>query len=37
MVATEVSHLAQRSATAAKESKELIQNSVLRVRIGAGL
>lgn len=34
VVATEVRNLAQRSATAAKESKELIQNSVQRVRAG---
>ena len=37
VVATEVRNLAQRSATAAKESKEQIQNSVEKVRIGAEL
>jgi len=35
VVATEVRNLAQRSATAAKESKELIQTSVQKVRVGA--
>jgi methyl-accepting chemotaxis protein len=35
VVATEVRNLAQRSATAAKESKELIQSSVQKVRVGA--
>jgi methyl-accepting chemotaxis protein len=34
VVATEVRNLAQRSATAAKESKELIQTSVQKVRVG---
>jgi methyl-accepting chemotaxis protein len=34
VVATEVRNLAQRSATAAKESKELIQSSVQKVRYG---
>lgn len=34
VVATEVRNLAQRSATAAKESKELIQTSVQKVRTG---
>ena len=37
VVATEVRNLAQRSATAAKESKEQIQNSVEKVRNGAEL
>jgi len=34
VVATEVRNLAQRSATAARESKELIQTSIQRVRAG---
>lgn len=34
VVATEVRNLAQRSATAARESKELIQSSVQKVRVG---
>ncbi len=37
VVATEVRNLAQRSATAAKESKEQIKNSVEKVRVGAEL
>ena len=36
VVATEVRNLAQRSATAARESKELIQSSVQKVRGGTG-
>ncbi len=36
MVASEVRSLAQRSSTASKEIKELIQDSVERVRAGAG-
>ena len=36
VVATEVRNLAQRSATAARESKELIQRSVQKVRGGTG-
>jgi methyl-accepting chemotaxis protein len=34
VVATEVRNLAQRSAAAARESKELIQTSIQRVRTG---
>jgi len=37
VVATEVRNLAQRSATAAKEIKELIQDSVKKVEIGSSL
>jgi methyl-accepting chemotaxis protein len=37
VVATEVRHLAQRSATAAKEIKELINNSVAKVKAGTEL
>ncbi|MBL4762457.1 MAG: methyl-accepting chemotaxis protein [Gammaproteobacteria bacterium] len=37
VVATEVRNLAQRSATAAKETKELIQDSVNKVNVGAEL
>jgi methyl-accepting chemotaxis protein len=37
VVASEVRHLAQRSATAAKEIKELIGNSTLSVRAGSEL
>ncbi len=37
VVATEVRNLAQRSATAAKEIKELIQDSVLKVNVGSDL
>ena len=37
VVAAEVRHLAQRSATAAKEIKGLIQDSVLKVEVGSGL
>lgn len=37
VVATEVRNLAQRSATAAKETKELIQDSVRKVNVGAEL
>ncbi len=37
VVATEVRNLAGRSATAAKEIKELIQDSVVKVKIGADL
>lgn len=37
VVATEVRNLAQRSATAAKEIKELIQDSVNKVKVGSDL
>ncbi len=37
VVATEVRNLAQRSAAAARESKELIENSVEKVRVGSDL
>jgi methyl-accepting chemotaxis protein len=37
VVAAEVRHLAQRSATAAREIKALIQDSVLKVEAGSGL
>lgn len=37
VVATEVRNLAQRSATAAKEIKELIQDSVQKVEVGSSL
>ena len=37
VVATEVRNLAQRSATAAKEIKELIQDSVKKVEVGSSL
>lgn len=37
VVATEVRNLAQRSATAAKEIKELIQDSVAKVKVGSDL